>query len=56
MFDLDLQVFNYLYNTCKILGKTFGYGAFEGFIMYLGIIVLAVLKGIEISKRKSKKC
>ena len=55
MFDLDLALYAFLYRSCAKLGDVFGFGAWEGFIIYAGIITLAVLKGIEISK-KVKKC
>ena len=35
MFELDILVFNWIYNQCFTLGKIFGFGALEGFLMYL---------------------
>ena len=37
MFDLDIAVINFIYNSCKTLGGAFNFGALEGAIMYLGI-------------------
>lgn len=53
MFDLDLRLFYFIYNQCRSLGSAFGFGAFEGFIMYLSIIMLAVS---EVMNKKGKKC
>lgn len=50
MFELDKQIISFIYYHCKTLGGAFGYGALEGFIMYLGIIVLGVVEGIKIKK------
>ena len=52
MFNLDIQLFNFIYSSCKSLGNTFGYGAFEGLVMYTGIIMLGIIKG----KRFNNKC
>lgn len=45
MFDLDLKIIRFLYLKCKIAGTALGYGAFEGAVMYLGVITYAFLKG-----------
>jgi uncharacterized membrane protein YjgN (DUF898 family) len=52
MFNLDLKLFYYLYKNCRALGSAFGFGAFEGFIMYSSVIVLAVVKVLEAKKEK----
>ena len=52
MFELDKQIISFIYFHCKTLGGVFGYGALEGFITYVGLIVLGIFKGIEISKEK----
>ena len=52
MFDLDIQLFNFIYSSCKSLGNTFGYGAFEGLVMYAGLITLGIIKGKGLSKKK----
>lgn len=44
MFKLDIYVFNFLYTQCKCLGSLVGQGVLEGFLMYLGIIISAILK------------
>lgn len=52
MFNLDLQLFNFIYSNCKHLGGAFGYGAFEGFVLYGSVIALAIVK---VTDSKSKK-
>lgn len=47
MFKLDILVFNWLYNNCLTLGEIFGFGALEGFLMYL-----LLLSPIAIMDRK----
>ncbi len=42
MFDLDIRLFNCIYTNCKALGSAFGFGAFEGFILYTGIILMVI--------------
>ncbi|WP_252219383.1 MULTISPECIES: hypothetical protein [unclassified Clostridium] len=42
MFDLDIRLFNYIYINCKSLGQAFGFGAFEGFILYTGTILMVI--------------
>lgn len=51
MFNLDIALFNYLYNACKSLGGVFGYGAFEGLVAYAGIILL----GFNVATKKERK-
>ncbi|HGH1666583.1 hypothetical protein QTI60_05620 [Clostridium perfringens] len=41
-----------IYNSCKDLGSVFGFGAFEGFIIYSGIVVYGCLKA---SNKKNNK-
>lgn len=50
MFDLDKQIISFIYNQCKTCGEAFGYGVLEGFILYIGLIVLAVFEGLKIRK------
>lgn len=52
MFNLDLKVFYYLYDNCRVLGSAFGFGAFEGFVMYASVITLAIVKVNEAKKVK----
>lgn len=52
MFNLDIQLLNFIYSSCKSLGNTFGYGAFEGLVMYAGLITLGIIKGKGLSKKK----
>lgn len=51
MFNLDIEIFNFIYNQCKALGSAFYLGAFEGFVMYLGLITATVSK-IKWSKKR----
>lgn len=53
MFKLDLAIFNFIYSNCKILGSALGYGAREGFVIYLGIFGIAITR--TINKRKAVK-
>lgn len=55
MFNLDIRLFNYIYNNCKSLGSTFGFGAFEGLVMYSSLILLAIVKVREGNNKKAKK-
>lgn len=52
MFDLDIRLFNYIYTNCKSLGQAFGFGAFEGFILYTGTILMVITTAIS-KKEKS---
>lgn len=52
MFNLDIKLFNLLYSYCKSLGGVFYLGAFEGAILYSGVILLAIIKATE---KKTKK-
>lgn len=42
MFNLDIGLFSFLYEHCKSLGNAFGFGAFEGLILYASVILLTV--------------
>lgn len=53
MFVLDNLIVGWAYAKCLALGTTFYLGAFEGFVIYLGIIVAVVFKAME--KKKVKK-
>lgn len=55
MFNLDLQIFNFIYSNCKHLGGAFGYGAFEGFVLYGSITALAIVKVRDINSKKVHK-
>ncbi|WP_238899388.1 hypothetical protein [Clostridium sp. YIM B02500] len=55
MFNLDLQLFNFIYSNCKHLGGAFGYGAFEGFVLYGSVIALAIVKVTDINYKKVHK-
>lgn len=52
MFNLDVAIFNFIYEQCKGLGTALGYGALEGFITYFIIIAGSALAVIE--KRRGK--
>lgn len=54
MFSLDMRVFNYIYSNCRQIGNVFGYGAFEGFIMYSSLISIGLLKILETAKKLKK--
>ncbi|MCI1478203.1 MAG: hypothetical protein LKH93_19755 [Clostridium beijerinckii] len=54
MFNLDIQLFNYLYNSCRLLGNAFNMGAFEGFVLYGSVMVLAVVKVTDSNFKKVK--
>ena len=43
MFNLDFRLFNAIYEHCYRLGSSFGYGAFEGLVLYASVISLAVI-------------
>jgi hypothetical protein len=55
LFGTDISVFNMIYRQCKIAGSAFGYGAFEGFVMYTGIITAATLKVINSNTKRVVK-
>lgn len=52
MFKLDCIIVKFIYTQCKIAGSIFGYGAFEGFVMCLGIFTAATLKVINSNTKK----
>lgn len=52
MFDLDIALFKFIYRNCRHLGGIFGFGAFEGFVMYSSSILLAIVKAYEVKKVK----
>ncbi|MCE5221648.1 MAG: hypothetical protein LLF98_10400 [Clostridium sp.] len=52
MFDLDIKLFSLLYSCCKSLGNIFGFGAFEGMIMYSSVILLGIT---EVTNSKKVK-
>ncbi|NOW07242.1 hypothetical protein [Clostridium beijerinckii] len=54
MFNLDVQLFNYLYSSCKLLGNAFYMGAFEGFVLYSSVMVLAIVKVTDSNSKKVK--
>lgn len=55
MFDLDLKIFSFIYSNCRSLGRVFYLGAFEGFVMYSSLILLAVVKVKESNSKKAQK-
>lgn len=52
MFKLDISLFDFLYKYCKSLGNAFGYGAFEGLVLYSTVILLGITATLD--KRKQK--
>lgn len=55
-FYLDIEIAKVAYNSCQRLGQVFGYGAFEGMVMYMSVITLGIFEGIRTSKRKKNQC
>lgn len=56
MFDLDIRIFTFFYNKCYHLGRTFGFGAFEGMVLYAYIILLPITTAMDKkNKAKAKK-
>lgn len=51
MFGLDKVIFYFVYKHCLRVGSSFGFGAFEGFIMYF----MAISSGIIIYFEKRTK-
>jgi hypothetical protein len=41
--NLDVQLFNYFYQQCKSLGGVFGFGAFEGLVLYAGAAAWGII-------------
>lgn len=54
MFKLDSIFFSFIFNSCKTLGNTFGYGAFEGAVIYLGLFTIAGIKGFSKASNNKK--
>ena len=54
MFRLDVNIFKTIYEACETLGHAFEMGAFEGFVMYIGLILMSVELGIESKKKKGR--
>lgn len=52
MLNSDIRVFNYVYNNCRQMGNIFGFGAFEGFIMYGSLLSLGLVRFFETKKVK----
>lgn len=52
MFNLDIQLFNYLYHQCRELGSAFGFGAFEGMILYTAFATWGITSVINAKKAK----
>ena len=51
MFNLDIQIVKFIYDSCHTLGSCFGFGAFEGLCIYGGLIMCGVLSGLNTNKR-----
>ena len=47
IFYLDKLVFDFIYHQCFKIGSIFCMKAFEGFIIYLSIFSLAIIKGLN---------
>ncbi|HII4449370.1 TPA: hypothetical protein ACY4RW_001269 [Clostridium perfringens] len=45
-------MFDIIYNSCKTLGVAFGFGAFEGAIIYAGIVAYSILRATGSNKDK----
>ena len=50
MFNLDIQIFNFIYDHCSTLGNIFGIGAGGGLLMYISFIIYAI--NIDTGKKK----
>lgn len=53
-----MDIINVIYSECEALGSAFGFGAFEGGVIYFSIFSLLILKVIDaikvtIDKKKS---
>ena len=44
---LDKLIFDFIYDSCKHLGRTFGCGALEGFLTYFIIVGGSILSVIN---------
>jgi hypothetical protein len=51
MFSFDIRIFSYIYSNCCQIGNIFGYDAFEGSIMYSGLISIGLLKLLETARK-----
>lgn len=45
-----MEIFDAIYMACEKLGSAFGFGAFEGGVIYLSAFSLIVLKGYDSMK------
>lgn len=45
-------MFGIIYNSCKTLGSVLGFGAFEGFIIYVGVVTYGFLRVTGSNKDK----
>lgn len=55
-----MEIFNIIYIECEKLGNTFGFGAFEGGVIYFAVFSILLIKVIDSIKKvyenkKSKK-
>ena len=47
MLNLDVVTFGYIYNNCRQIGGIFGFGAFEGFIIYSSLFSLGIVRFLD---------
>ncbi|MGL5067059.1 MAG: hypothetical protein ACRC6T_04410 [Sarcina sp.] len=55
-----MDIVNMIYEECNSLGSSFGFGAFEGGVIYFSVFSLIIFKCIDATKevfdkKKSKK-
>lgn len=53
MFGLDSVIFSFFYRQFKILGSVIGYGAKEGAILYLLILIALINLFLDSKRRKA---
>lgn len=47
-------MFNFIYKNCYELGRALGFGVWEGFIIYAGVVVWGVNVASNINKADKK--
>lgn len=53
MFNLDIILFDFLYKHCRSLGNAFGYGSFEGLVLYSTVVLLGITATLDKRKKKN---
>lgn len=52
---LDVIVLSFIYKQCLILGSAFGFGAFEGGVIYASLLTLLGFKVAENKKEVKRR-